>query len=108
MGIMTAKSKPQDQAMKASGSGCFTVDRDGRVISSTLAQTFPPEMTRRIGRTVLAAFQSAHEAQLIFNEIQVTFPAIKLTARELRGGAIIFLAPSKPVLGGSTNHTSAL
>jgi hypothetical protein len=108
MGILTRKSQPSDKALKAFPAGCFTVDRDGRVISSTLPLAFSPETIREIGRSVLVAFQSAQQAQLIFNEIQVTYPAMKITARELRGGAIVFLAPSKPVQSGPINNPSAL
>lgn len=108
MGLLTGKSQPLDKAVKAFPAGCFTVDRDGHLISSTLPQAFSREMTRQIGQTVLIAFQSAHKAQLIFNEIQITYPAMKITARELRGGAIVFLASSKPVRTEPNNETSSL
>jgi len=108
MGLLTGKSQHLEKAAMAPPAGCFTVDRVGRVISSTLPQTFSPQRLRQIAQSVLIAFQSAHQAQLIFNEIQVAFPAMKLTARELRGGAIIFLAPSPPAQFGATNDSSAL
>lgn len=108
MGILTHTSQAIDKGKKSLPAGCFTVDRDGRVISSTLPQSFSSEMARQIAKTVLLTFENAHQAQLIFSEIQVTYPAMKLTARELRGGAIIFLAPSPPIHGGSLTDTSVI
>ena len=76
-------------------SGSFTVDRNGNVIVSTLPRTFPASLSREIGRAVLQAFQSAEAAQRPINELMIEYSALRLTARELRGGAIIFLAPTE-------------
>lgn len=73
--------------------GCFTVDRLGQVIASTLPQGFPAPAIDKITRAVLPAFEAAREARLPLNEIQVHYPALKITARPLRGGAIVFVAP---------------
>ena len=69
------------------------MDRDGRVLVSTLPQSFPDAFIQDIGTQVLAAFQSAKAAQLPLSEVIIRYSSLKLTARELRGGAIIFLAP---------------
>ena len=74
-------------------SGCFTVDRNGQIIASTLPQTFPVEKIQMIADAVLAAFKSAQEAHLVYHELHITYAALKLTAREMRGGAIIFFMP---------------
>ena len=80
--------------------GSFTVDRDGRVLASTLPQMYPGAFAEGIGREVIAAFQAAQAAQTPLFEIIIRYSNLKLTARELRGGAIIFLVPqtlsSKP------------
>ena len=73
--------------------GCFTVDRSGRIVASTLPQSFPQPRMEEIGRKVLAAFRDAEEAQLTLVELIINYAALKLSARELRGGAIIFLCP---------------
>ena len=73
--------------------GSFTLDRDGRVMTSTLPQSFPSEYIKAIGDRVLASFRFAKKAQIPLSEIIVQFSALKLLARELRGGAIIFLMP---------------
>ena len=80
--------------------GSFTVDREGRVLASTLPQAFPNNMAEDIAMEVLEAFRAAQTAHLVVREVVVRFANLKLTARELRGGAIIFLVPqtlsSKP------------
>ena len=73
--------------------GSFTVDREGRVLVSTLPQTYPVPFAEDIARQVLAAFQSAQAAQIPLFEIIIQYNNLKLTARELRGGAIIFMVP---------------
>ena len=74
-------------------SGAFALDRDGHVIVSTLPQNFPAAQMQDIGRRVLEFFQNAQNAQVPMQELNVYYPSLKLTARSLRGGAIIFLAP---------------
>jgi hypothetical protein len=92
--LKTFKSKPEGLLKLPTGS--FTVDRDGRLIVSTLPSSFPKELTLDIARRVMKAFDSARTAQLPLTELVVDYPALRLTARELRGGAIIFLAPHAP------------
>ena len=53
----------------------------------------PEALIRDIGQHVLAIFKSAREANLQFSEMIVQYAAFKITAREMRGGAMIFLAP---------------
>jgi len=73
--------------------GSFTVDRHGAIIASTLPQSYPDWFAESIGREVVAAFKAAQDAQTPLYEIVVRYSNLKLTARELRGGAIVFLAP---------------
>jgi hypothetical protein len=73
--------------------GSFTVDRDGRVLASTLPQSFPVALAESIAGRVLQTFRSAQAAQAPLSEVVVRYSSLKLTARELRGGAIIFLVP---------------
>ncbi len=93
MGILSLFSKNSSPPLTRLPDGCFTVDRNGQVLTSTLPQTFPPELLEKLTQLVLQTFRSARQARLAFHEIRVQFPALKITARELRGGAIVFLAP---------------
>ncbi len=73
--------------------GSFTLDPTGRIVASTLPRSFPAAQVRQIGDLVLSTFQLAREAHIPLTELIADYAALKLTARELRGGAIIFLAP---------------
>ncbi len=74
-------------------SGSFTVDRDGNVLTSTLPRSFGEANVREIGKTVMEAMVSAREANLPVTELVLYFSALKITAKEQRGGVMIFLAP---------------
>jgi hypothetical protein len=77
-------------------SGTFTIDRTGRLVTSTISNFFPEKLALEIGHAVLDTFRKAQAADVVMTEITVNFTALKLTARELRGGAIVFLAPREP------------
>jgi hypothetical protein len=74
-------------------SGSFTVDREGEILSSTISSSFSPIYLREISSMVLGTFRDAREASMAVNEVAATYGALNLKARELRGGAIIFLSP---------------
>lgn len=74
-------------------SGSFTVAADGHVLTSTLPQSFGVAKQKEISQAVLKAFRGAQRTGLPLTEVVIQYPGIKITAREMRGGAIIFLAP---------------
>jgi hypothetical protein len=83
--------------------GTVTVDRHGKIITSTVSSSFPESLLQEIGRDVLDLFREARVGQMALSEITVHFGSLRITARELRGGAIIFLFPktassSTPIL----------
>jgi hypothetical protein len=92
MGLLTLFSKSPNQLL-ALPRGSFTVDADGRLLASTLPHSYPESLAKSIGAEVLAAFRSAQAARLPLNEIIIHYSSLKLSARQLRGGAIIFLVP---------------
>jgi len=98
MGLLNFLSRKEPPPSRSDGilrlpSGSFTVDRSGRIITSTLPRSFPTEVTEEIGNLVLSVLESSRQTQTPLSELMIDFAALKLTARELRGGAIIFLAP---------------
>lgn len=93
MGFLSRLFKSSDHSLVHLPAGSFTIDRDGKVMTSTLPRSFPSEHLRAIGDQVLASFRSAEKAQMPFAEIIIHYSALKLMARELRGGAIVFLMP---------------
>ena len=93
MGILNLFSKPAAPALLGLPAGSFTLDRSGRVVIATLPSSFPAALMAEIGRQVMTTLRDAQAAQLPLAELVVYYPALKITARELRGGAIVFLAP---------------
>ncbi len=74
--------------------GCFTLHRGGELVASTLPSSFSESVTLEIGRTVLEAFKTAQDANVALTELHLNFSGLTITARELRGGALIFLQPA--------------
>ena len=93
MGLLNLFSRPIPTPLMRLPSGSFTVDRSGRVVVTTLPSGFPTQLVLEIGDRVLSTFRDAQLAQLPLDELVVYYPALKITARELRGGAIVYLSP---------------
>jgi hypothetical protein len=75
-------------------SGCFTVHRGGDLVASTLPSSFPQATILEIGKAVLETFRSAQSVNLALTDLHLNFSGLEITARELRGGALIFLQPA--------------
>ena len=73
--------------------GSITVDRDGQLVTSTVSSAYPRALLGEIGREVLVLFREARAAQMPLAEVSIHFGSLLITARELRGGAVIFLLP---------------
>lgn len=94
MGLLSFFSKSADTNLLVRlPSGSFTVDKTGRVLVSTLPSSFPEKLVNDIATQVQDSFREAQTAQLAISEIVIRFPTLKVIARELRGGALIFLVP---------------
>ena len=99
MGFLDKFTKPAKTELKRLPSGSFTVDADCHIVSSTVPRTIPEAQLKEIGQNILAVFRGAREANMQFTELIVQYPAFKITAREMRGGALVFLAPKTPQFG---------
>ena len=73
--------------------GSMTVDRDGQIVTTTVSSAYPRTLLREIGQNVLVLFREARAAQMPLAEVSIHFGSLHITAREMRGGAIIFLFP---------------
>ena len=95
MGLLNFFAKPAPPLLRLP-SGSFSVDREGSVLTSTLPSSFPASLVRDIAKQVRTAFGDAAKAQLPLAELTINYPSLKISARELRGGAIVFLSPKAP------------
>ncbi|MGD0816627.1 MAG: hypothetical protein ABSA83_23805 [Verrucomicrobiota bacterium] len=93
MGFLTPFQKAPKPDVKRLPTGTFTVDAECRIVSSTVPGWVPEAQVRSVGRQVLAIFEGARKANLQFSELVVQYAAFKITARQMRGGAIIFFSP---------------
>ncbi|HNQ73976.1 MAG TPA: hypothetical protein PKN95_10295 [Verrucomicrobiota bacterium] len=71
--------------------GSFSIDRTGQILATTIPSSFPNDLLRSIGQAVMRTFNEAQAARLSLGELVIHFPGLKITAREMRGGAFIFL-----------------
>ena len=96
MGVLKAfrKSAPSLRRLPC---GTFTVDREGRVVISTLPSAFPAELVHDLGQHVVATFREAQQAELPLFELTIRCSSLRIIARELRGGAIVFLTPQTSI-----------
>ena len=96
MGLLNlfAKSRP---ALQRLPSGSLTVDREGHIVTTTVSSAYPEDLLREVADEVLPLFAEAHKAHLQLNEFRIHFASLHITAREARGGAIIFLSPASPL-----------
>ncbi len=92
MGFLNLFSK-SGAAVQKLPSGSFTVDRDGNIVATTVSSSYPVELLEEISREVLKLFRDARVAQVSLTELNLNFASLQITARELRGGAIVFLSP---------------
>ena len=95
MGLLNLFAKPAPTLLRLP-SGSFTVGRDGRILTGTLPSSFPVDVVKDIAEQVRAAFAEAEAAQLPLAELVINYSSLRISARELRGGAIVFLAPKSP------------
>jgi hypothetical protein len=96
MGILNwlSKSGPDFQKLPA---GSFTVDRHGSVLTTTVGSEFSRRRLGDIGREVLSLFHAARAAQMPLTGLDLNFAGLHIAAREMQGGAIIFLSPQNPL-----------
>ena len=93
MGLLNLFSKPRPSLQRLP-SGSLTVDREGHIVTTTISSSYPVDILEEVADEVLRLFAEARKAQLPLTEFRIHFASLNLTAREARGGAIIFLAPA--------------
>ncbi len=92
MGILNLFAKPSP-AIRRLPHGSLTVDREANVVATTIPSGIDPELLHELGQQVLQLFRQARKAQIPLSELNLYFASLQITAREMRGGAILFLKP---------------
>jgi hypothetical protein len=105
MGLLSIFNKAEPGLLQLP-SGSFSVGRDGDLLAGTVPSSFPPDLVDEIAREVLTTFKQAAQAQLPLSELVIDYPGLRIIARELRGGALIFLNPKEQ--SSSTLRSSQL
>jgi hypothetical protein len=94
MGLLNLFSKPAALVQRLP-SGSMTLDRNACILATTISSMHPRKTLQQIGNHVLGLFREAHKAQVPLTEFTLRFRGLQITARELRGGAIVFLTPKQ-------------
>lgn len=92
MGILKLFSKASP-AVQRLPHGSLTLDRNASIVATTIPSAFEPELLQEIGSQVIDLFREARKAQMPLTELHLHFASLQITAREMRGGAVIFLKP---------------
>ncbi len=90
LGLFSSRCSPDVQMLP---SGSLTVDRDAQILASTVSSAVSEEVLHEIGSRVLQLFRQARNAQIPITQLTLNFASLQISARELRGGAMIFLTP---------------
>ena len=95
MGLLKPFTRSQKApALDRLPSGCYTVHRGGELVASTLPSSFSRATMSEIGKAVMEAFHSAQAATLPLTDLHLKYSGVTITAREMRGGALVFLQPA--------------
>lgn len=93
MGLLGWFSKKGGGAPPPLPTGSMTVDRNGVILTSTVQKGVPREALEQTGLAVLHIFREAKEAGVDLTEVDFQLGLIKIKAREMRGGAMVFFSP---------------
>ena len=93
MGLLSHWFKPKEVLPLRLPAGSFTVNPHGVITTSTLPQGFPASVACEIAGAVLATFRESRGARLPLVELSLSYPGMKISARALGGGALVFLLP---------------
>ncbi|MBU6410914.1 MAG: hypothetical protein KGR98_11070 [Verrucomicrobia bacterium] len=95
MGILKKFFRRKRQArVQELPTGSMTVNAKGDLLTSTVSSNYSRKLLTDVSREVLGIFREAREAQLPLAEFTVHFGSLRITAREMRNGAVIFLLPA--------------
>jgi hypothetical protein len=92
---MNPFSKPKAIGPAHFPRGSYTISSAGKIVVSTLPSSFSRERMLEIGKVILSTLASAREMGTPFTELAADFAGLEIRARDLSGGAIIFVTPQE-------------
>ncbi len=99
MGVLKTHAREQKPlSLERLPSGCFSLHRGGELAGSTLPTSFAQDKMMEIGHIVLGIFRTAQEANILLSDLHIHYSGLQISARDLRGGALIFLQPATLLL----------
>ena len=93
MGLLNLFKSQKGEGPSPLPSGSYTVDREGKVVSRTISSAVSAQGLELFAAQVLQTFREARQADLNISEFCINTGVLNIKAKELRGGAIIFLSP---------------
>ncbi|MEY2457569.1 MAG: hypothetical protein QOD03_1451 [Verrucomicrobiota bacterium] len=93
MGLLNLFSNSRNAAVQRLPAGTMTVDRFGNIITTTVSSAYSTKLLNDIATEVLRLFREARHAQIPLAEFRIQFASLEIVAREMRGGAIVYLKP---------------
>ena len=95
MGILKSGLRVQKPlALDRLPGGCFSLHSGGGLAASTLPSSFARSVIMEIGAAVLEAFRHAQASGVPLTDLNLHYSGLTISARELRGGALVFLQPA--------------
>lgn len=95
MGILKSGVRIQKPlALERLPSGCFSLHRDGGLVASTLPSSVARSVIMEIGAVVREAFKRANDSGVPLTDLNLHYTGLTIAARDLRGGALVFLQPA--------------
>lgn len=95
MGLLSLFSKKKPEKLEKLPSGSFRIGSSGEISASTLPGAFPEDTMKEIGGIFVEAFKTAREQGIPLKELNLDYAGAKITGREAKGGAVVFLTPRK-------------
>ncbi len=83
--------KPSKAALVQVPAGSFKMDQSGHIVTSTLPASFAAAHAEAIATEVARAFLSGERAQVALTQLTIDYPALRLLARKMRHGLMVFL-----------------
>lgn len=96
MGLLNLFGKKKPIHLAELKQGSFTVDAQGNILASTLPSNFPQDYINAIAQNMLSLMRESRSTGIITREVTLYFSALKITAKELHGGALIHIIPVQP------------